>query len=129
MARYMTRYHDPDGTRYGMPTYGWHTAPADLATRRQLRALGLCPGRQPIAGQIRWRGVRRRGTCERVAYLYRIDLARPRRTPSDAQLRAVAHALAARRTCRKCQTDYGYRMPEAWAGICWLCDPTNDIPA
>jgi hypothetical protein len=123
----MARYQDPEGSRYGIPTYGWHTAPDGLATRRQLRALGLCPGRQPIAGQVRWRGVRRRGTCERVAYLYRIDLARPKRTPTPAQLAAVARATAARRTCRKCQTDYGHRLPEAWGGVCWLCDPDNEI--
>lgn len=123
----MARYQDPEGTRYGIPTYGWHTAPDGLATRRQLRALGLCPGRQPIAGQVRWRGVRRRGTNERVAYLYRIDLARPKRDPSPAQLAAVARATAARRTCRKCQTDYGHRLPEAWGGVCWLCDPSIEI--
>ena len=126
MARYMARYQDPDGTRYGIPAYGWRTAPDGLATRRQLREMGLCPGRQPIAGQVRWRGVRRRGTSERVAYLYRIDLARPKRTPTPAQLAAVARATAARRTCRKCQTDYGHRLPEAWGGVCWRCDPTNE---
>lgn len=124
----MARYCDPEGRRNaGMPTYGWHTAPAGLATRRQLRAMGLCPGRQPIAGQVRWRGVNRRGTRERVAYLYRVDLARPRTEPTPAQLAAVARATAARRTCRKCGTDYGYRLPEAWGRVCWLCDPSNTI--
>jgi hypothetical protein len=124
----MARYQDPDGRRSGgLPTYGWRTAPAGLATRRQLRDLGLRPGRQPIAGQVRWRGVKRRGTCERVAYLYRVDLARPRTEPTPAQLAAVARATAARRTCRKCGVDYGYRLPEVWDRVCWLCDPDNAV--
>ena len=61
-------FYDPDGRRYGIPTYPYHWAPKNLLTRRQLRALGLRPGGQPPIAQILWR----RGL--RVAYLYRADL-------------------------------------------------------
>lgn len=52
---------DPTGEHHGgTPTYPWRMAPADegLATRRQLRALGLRIGGQPVAAQI----LCRRGT-------------------------------------------------------------------
>ena len=31
-------FYDPDGSRYGLPTYPYHWAPKDLLTIRQLRA-------------------------------------------------------------------------------------------
>lgn len=43
---------DPDGVRFGVPTYPWRLAPQGLATRRQLRALGLRPGGQEVAAQV-----------------------------------------------------------------------------
>lgn len=57
-----------------IPVYAWRLAPDGLATRRQLRALGLRPGGQEVAAQIE-RPRRRREPL--VAYLYRIDHARP----------------------------------------------------
>ena len=48
-------FYDPDGSRYGLPTYPWRCAPDGLATRRQLRASGLQPARQPVTAQIIWR--------------------------------------------------------------------------
>ena len=60
-------FYDPDGSRYGLPTYPYHWAPRHLATIRQLRARGLRPGGQQPAAQILWRKGRR------VAYLYHID--------------------------------------------------------
>src|SRR5262245_38464453 len=92
-------FYDPCGSRYGMPTYPYHWAPAGLLTRRQLRAQGLCPGGQDIAAQILWR----RG--KRVAYLYREALARPKRQATPAQLAAIAAALRARRICPSCGTE------------------------
>jgi hypothetical protein len=101
------------------PTYRWRCAPADLATRRQLAALGLTPGRQPIAGQILWRtpapgrrSTRRRAV--RVAYLYRIDRAVPKRPATPAQLAALATAMRVRRTCPACRRDIGYCLPRRW---------------
>ncbi len=61
------QFYDPDGQRYGLPTYPYHWAPAGLLTFRQLRARGLRPGGQDITAQILWR----HRTQRRVAYLYR----------------------------------------------------------
>ncbi|WP_433299007.1 RRQRL motif-containing zinc-binding protein [Actinoplanes sp. CA-030573] len=116
MARIRAAFFDPDGSRYGLPTYWWRGAPDGYATRRQLRERGLNPGRQPIAAQILWAGIG--GT--RVAYLYRLDLARPKRTPSPAQLRAVRRALLARRTCPTCRRVRPYYIPRS-LGECLTC--------
>ena len=88
-------FYDPDGTRYGLPTYPYRWAPDGLLTRRQLRARGLRPAGQPVAAQILWKHKGRR----RVAYLYRADQAKPKRTATTAQLQAIQAALRARRTC------------------------------
>ncbi|WP_433301057.1 RRQRL motif-containing zinc-binding protein [Actinoplanes sp. CA-030573] len=116
MSRIRATYWDPAGTRYGLPTFWWQGAPAGYATRRQLRARGLRPGGQPIAAQILWRGVG--GT--RAAYLYRLDLARPKRTASPAQLAAVRAALRARRTCPTCGEVRPYYIPRSF-GECLDC--------
>src|SRR6185437_11988405 len=92
------QFYDPDGTRFGIPTYPYHSAPAGLATRRQLRAQGLRPGGQDAKAQILWRHRKER----RVAYLYDISLAKPKREPTTAQLAAIGKALAARKTCPSC---------------------------
>ena len=116
MSRVRAAYWDPEGTRYGLPTFWWGGAPAAYATRRQLRARGLRPGGQPIAAQILWRGVG--GT--RAAYLYRLDLARPKRTATAAQLEAVRAALRARRTCPTCEQVRPYYIPRSF-GECLDC--------
>ncbi|SNY52029.1 RRQRL motif-containing zinc-binding protein [Paractinoplanes atraurantiacus] len=116
MSRVRAAYWDPEGTRYGLPTFWWGGAPAAYATRRQLRARGLRPGGQPIAAQILWRGVG--GT--RAAYLYRLDLARPKRTASPAQRRAISAALRARRTCPACGQVRPYYIPRS-LGECLTC--------
>ncbi|MEU1754843.1 RRQRL motif-containing zinc-binding protein [Micromonospora matsumotoense] len=109
MPRIRAAFHDPDGKRYGIPTFWWQGAPPGYATRRQLRAAGLRPAGQPIAAQVLWRGVG--GT--RAAYLYRVDLARPKRIATPAQLRAVRAALTARRTCRICGRVQPYYIPRS----------------
>ncbi|MFF5295004.1 RRQRL motif-containing zinc-binding protein [Paractinoplanes globisporus] len=110
MSRIRAAYWDPEGTRHGgLPTYWWRGAPAGYATRRQLRAAGLCPGRQPIAAQVLWAGVG--GT--RAAYLYRLDRARPKRTATAAQRRAIRAALRARRTCPTCGEIRDYYIPRS----------------
>ncbi|HZO66241.1 MAG TPA: RRQRL motif-containing zinc-binding protein [Kribbellaceae bacterium] len=86
-------FYDPHGARFGLPTYPYRFAPAGLATLRQLRQQCLRPGGQPIAAQILWR------KGKRVAYLYRLDLAKPARLATPAQLAAIHRALKARRTC------------------------------
>jgi hypothetical protein len=115
-SRYRMAFHDPSGARYGLPTYLWRCAPDGLATRRQLMELGLRPGGQPIAGQVMWRG---RGGV-RVAYLYRLDLAKPKRSASAAQLVALDAAMAARRTCSSCGQVRPYCIPRS-LGECGPC--------
>ncbi len=122
MARYRSVYLDPDGSRYGIPTYPWQCAPAGLATRRQLAAIGLRPAWQPVAAQVMWHSSRSR--CRPgVAHLYRVELARPKRVPSAAQLAALRKALAARRTCPECGQDAGYVLPRHW-DKCLACAET-----
>src|SRR6185437_796262 len=85
-------FYDPDGRRFGLPTYPYHWAPVGLLTLRQLRARGLRPGGQQPAAQIIWRHRKR----QRVAYLYHLTLALPKRQATPAQLTAIARALLAR---------------------------------
>jgi len=103
-----TEFCDPDGQRYGRPTYPYHWAPAGLLTIRQMRARGLRPGGQDIAAQILWR------------HLYREDQAKPKRTATAAQLAAIAKALRARRTCLTCGTEKPYCIPRS-QGECNDC--------
>ena len=119
MARYRSAYYDPAGERYGVPTYPWRMAPAGLATRRQLAADGLRPGGQPIAAQVMRRS-RRRPSGAAVAYLYRIEAAKPKRPATPAQLAALERALAARRRCPACGTDAGYVLARR-LGTCTPC--------
>ncbi|WP_411121287.1 RRQRL motif-containing zinc-binding protein [Streptomyces sp. x-19] len=119
------QFWDPDGARYGIPTYPYHLAPDGLATRRQLRARGLRPGGQRVAAQILWRS-RRRGV--RAAYLYRLDLALPVRPMTPARWSAVAKALAARRWCSCCRRDAGYSLPTS-LGICLTCAESPALAA
>ncbi|WP_329023343.1 RRQRL motif-containing zinc-binding protein [Streptomyces sp. NBC_00690] len=111
--------YDPTGVRYGIPTYPWKLAPDGYATRRQLRALGLRPGGQPVAAQIMRRS-RRRKAGVAVAFLYRVDLARPVRPMTPAKRTALAKATLARRTCPACRADRGYVIPIS-LGICVPC--------
>jgi hypothetical protein len=116
--RIHVEFYDPDGTRYGMPTYPWRCAPDGLLTTRQLRASSLRPGGQPVTAQILWNHHGKR----RVAYLYRADLALPKRPATPAQLAAIAAALRARRTCPTCGTEKPYCIPRS-RGECNDCTP------
>jgi hypothetical protein len=110
---------DPNGARYGVPTFPWHFAPDGFATRRQLRARGLRPGGQPIAAQA-MRRQRGRKAGVQVAYLYRIDRAQPVRPMTSRKWGALALAMLARRTCPQCQITYSYCIPTS-LGVCILC--------
>ncbi|MFE9298930.1 RRQRL motif-containing zinc-binding protein [Streptomyces niveus] len=117
------RFFDPDGDRYGIPTFPFRMAPDGYATRRQLRASGLRPGGQPVAAQLLWfsNRYRRPGSPPvRVAYLYRRDLAKPVRPMTPAKWAALGKANAARRVCPECETDAGYRIPPT-LGMCVPC--------
>lgn len=100
-----------------LPVFRWRLAPDGYATYRQLRARGLRPGGQPVAAQLE-RPRRRRGPL--IAYLYRVDLAKPVRPMTPARWAALAKANAARRTCPMCRRDAGYVMP-ASLGACVPC--------
>jgi hypothetical protein len=115
LGRYI-EFYDPDGTRFGLPTFPYHYAPIGLATRRQLRAAGLQPARQPIAAQILGRHRKQR----RVAYLYSLAGAKAKLPASRAQLAAVSRALRARRTCPTCQQMQTYYIPRRY-GECLDC--------
>ncbi|MFF1285241.1 RRQRL motif-containing zinc-binding protein [Streptomyces sp. NPDC058299] len=108
---------DPDGERFGIPTYPWRCAPEGLATRRQLRRQGLRPGGQDVAAQL-LRPRRRREPL--TAYLYRIDRALPVRPMTPGRWRAQAAMMRARRRCPECGQDAGYVVP-ASLGMCVTC--------
>lgn len=132
----LARFNDPAGARYGLPTFPWNGAwnlRPELATRRQLAAAGLRPGGQEPAAQIMWRSRRARRTGGvRTALLYRVDLARPRRIPTSAQLAALRRALAARMTCPAAAGGCGrvreYVIP-ARLGVCLDCADPRDVEA
>ncbi|QHY96701.1 hypothetical protein SSPS47_16465 [Streptomyces sp. S4.7] len=115
--------YDPNGARHGIPTYPWKFAPDGLATRRQLRARGLRPGGQEIAAQLMRRS-RRRKAGVAVAYLYRVDRAKPVRPMTPGRAAALAKAMLARRTCPSCRTDAGYCIPPT-LGMCVPCAYPN----
>lgn len=62
-----------------------------------------------MQGQVLWssRRYRARGGV-RVAFLYDVRLALPKRVPTVRQRAALAKANAARRTCPECLRDVGY---------------------
>lgn len=120
----LSGFDDPDGARFGVPTYPWRCAPDGLATLRQLRARGLRPGGQDVAGQI----CRRRRGDVLAGYLYRIDRAVPHRPASPAQLSALASALRARQTCPTCTRWVGYVIPTRYSE-CLDCADTSSTLA
>ncbi|MFJ8374078.1 RRQRL motif-containing zinc-binding protein [Streptomyces sp. NPDC094461] len=114
-----------------VPVYRWRLAPDGYATRHQLRAMGLRPGGQDVAAQLerprpRPRPRRRRGPL--IAYLYRIDRARPVRPMTPARRAALAAAMAARRMCPVCRQDRGYCIPRS-LGMCVACHDSPGGPA
>ncbi|MFI9809681.1 RRQRL motif-containing zinc-binding protein [Streptomyces sp. NPDC052301] len=100
-----------------LPVFRWRLAPDGYATYRQLRARGLRPGGQPVAAQLE-RPRRRRGPL--VAYLYRVELAKPVRPMTPARWAALDKANCARRTCPACRRDAGYVIPPS-LGMCVPC--------
>ncbi|MEU0375562.1 RRQRL motif-containing zinc-binding protein, partial [Streptomyces sp. NPDC006283] len=97
-----------------LPVFRWRQAGPGYATRRQLRAMGLRPGGQEPAARIECRGGRR------FAWLYQVDLALPKRTPTLAQEAALDRAMAARTTCPRCLRRYVYCLPLRTLGSCLL---------
>jgi hypothetical protein len=116
-SRIRARYIDPDGDRYGIPTFCWGLAPPGLATHRQLRAMKLRPGGRAPVAQIMWHGV----GGDRFALLYAIATAKPKRTATARQMAALDKANAARRTCPECGHIKQYVIPGRF-GRCLDCE-------
>lgn len=117
------KFFDPDGDEYGIPTFPRRLAPEGLATRRQLRALGLRPAGQDVAAQILWHGRRPPGSPERllrVAYLYYTALAAPVRPMTPGRWRSHRAMMRARRTCPACLAVRDYVIPTS-LGVCVSC--------
>ncbi|MET7366217.1 RRQRL motif-containing zinc-binding protein [Streptomyces sp. NPDC005566] len=100
-----------------LPVYRWRLAPPGYATFRQLRAQGLRPGGQDVAAVLE-RPRKRRGPL--VAYLYRVDRAKPVRPMTPARWAALGKANAAQQVCSNCRQDAGYRIPPS-LGMCVTC--------
>ncbi|MFI8868522.1 RRQRL motif-containing zinc-binding protein [Streptomyces sp. NPDC053707] len=108
-----------------VPVYRWRLAPPGYATLRQLRAQGLRPGGQDVAAVLE-RPRKRRGPL--VAYLYRIDQAKPVRPMTPAKEAALAKATAAQQVCPHCRRDAGYRIPRS-LGMCVPCADAPELAA
>ncbi|MFJ6355191.1 RRQRL motif-containing zinc-binding protein [Streptomyces sp. NPDC092046] len=116
---------DPHDTGDGaLPVFRWRQAGPGLATRRQLREMGLRPGGQEPVARIECRGGRR------FAWLYRIDLARAKFPMTLAKEAALDAAMAARQTCGTCRRRYFHCIPLKTLGSCLECyDGTPADPA
>jgi hypothetical protein len=116
------------GTYQGYPvlTWGWADRGV-LATRRQLRAMDLSPGRGNDAVAVLVFQHRRPARRLDFARLYRIDLAVPKRTPTTAQLRAVRKALIARRTCAGPCGQVQSRCVSRTSGMCSACETATNF--
>jgi hypothetical protein len=115
------------GTYLGCPvlTWGWADRRV-LATRRQLRAMNLSSGgHDPVAVLLFQH--RRPARARDFAWLYRIDLAAPKRTPTTAQLRAVRAALIARRTCAGPCQQVQTRCVSRTSRMCPTCETKTNF--
>jgi hypothetical protein len=101
-------------TAGNFPAFRWALAPAGLATRRQLSALGLRPGGADPVASLSWR----RG--QRWAALYALDAAKPKRPMTAGRRAALVKAMRARCTCPDCGQVGDYVIP-ASLGVCLDC--------
>jgi len=111
------------GTEDGLPVLGWgHADRGELATVRQLRAMGLRPGGAAPVALLAF-GHREPGRREvEHARLYAITDAVPKRDATPAQREAIDKALAARRTC----TDCGEEQDHYLSTTMRCCTPCAD---
>ncbi|MFE9222798.1 RRQRL motif-containing zinc-binding protein [Streptomyces lavendulae] len=110
--------------RGSLPVFRWRQAGPGLATRRQLREMGLRPGGQEPVARIECRG------GKRFAWLYRIDLAKQKFPMTLAKEAALDKAMAKRQTCGICHRRYFHCIPLKILGSCLEChDGTPADPA
>ncbi|MFD3505213.1 RRQRL motif-containing zinc-binding protein [Streptomyces sp. NPDC058678] len=97
--------------------YDRRTCPEGLVTRRQLREWGLSPGGHGPVGVLRCKhcSYRPEQTCKHPtrAWLYSVELARPKRIPTLAQEWELDRAMAAGSTCPKCRRRYRFCLQAA----------------
>jgi hypothetical protein len=107
------------GTHDGLPLMSWNIAPRNLlATRRQLRQMGLRPGGQDPVAVLYF--FSRKGMRKMFASLYLIALAKPVRPMTPAKWGALAKANLARRLCPVCGHDRFYVIHPT-LGKCFTC--------
>ncbi|CAM5523668.1 MULTISPECIES: RRQRL motif-containing zinc-binding protein [Streptomyces] len=116
-----------------LPEFDRRACPDDLVTRRQLRERGLSPGGHGPVAVLRCKACAHRPQWSCIhptrAWLYRVDLARPKRTPTLAQEWALDRAMAARQTCPECGRRYHHALPLKTLGSCLEChDGTPAAP-
>ncbi|MFF8747215.1 RRQRL motif-containing zinc-binding protein [Streptomyces californicus] len=109
-----------------LPEYDRGAVPEGLVTRRALREMGLSPsGNEGPVAILRCRlcATRPNWSCRHPTrgFLLRVDLARPKRTPTLAQELALDRAIAARSTCPQCARRYVYCLPLRTVGSCDPC--------
>jgi hypothetical protein len=110
-----------------LPEFDRAAVPEGLATRRQLRDMGLSPGANdgPVAIlRCKYCSYRPDQSCNHPTrgFLLRVDLATPKRIPTLAQERALDQAMAARSTCPRCRRRYYFCLPLRTQGVCDPCD-------
>lgn len=117
--------HAPKKPERTIPVFGRLQAPDGLATKRQLAAMGLRPGGQDPVAEVKCRGPKN-------GFLYRIDLALPKRPMTLAKEAALDKAMAVRQTCSGCGRRFFHCLSVA-LGICLEChdgtpaDPSSYI--
>lgn len=116
MPRTDMAFYDPDGETHDRPTYPYGAAPAHLATRRQLALVGLRPASPVPDAYLAYRVFRK----ERVASLWDVEAAVPKRRHDTVSQRRVAAMLRARRTCGHCGRTHDYYIPRS-LGWCLDC--------
>ncbi|MCX4598321.1 hypothetical protein OG819_55275 [Streptomyces sp. NBC_01549] len=108
-----------------IPVYKRNQAPEGLATKRQLRDMGLRPGGQEVVAEVETLGPKN-------GYLYENAQAKPVRPMTLAKEHALDKAMAARQTCPDCGRRF-YGCLRVSLGICLEChdgtpaDPSSYI--
>ncbi|MEU0272458.1 RRQRL motif-containing zinc-binding protein [Streptomyces sp. NPDC006307] len=108
-----------------LPEHDRGAVPEGLLTRRQLRERGLSPGGHDPVAILRCKACSYRPDQSCIhptrAWLWRADLAKPKRVPSLAQEWALDRAMAARQTCPQCRRRYYFCLPLRTQGCCDAC--------
>ncbi|MFD8902672.1 RRQRL motif-containing zinc-binding protein [Streptomyces ardesiacus] len=108
-----------------LPEFDRRACPEGLVTRRQLRELGLSPGGHAPVAVLRCKACAYRPDQACIhptrAWLYSVELARPKRVATLAQEEALDRAMAARSTCPECRRRYYFCLPLRTQGVCDPC--------